>query len=83
MATYTIDIPVKLVPGLNRLVARFNAHNGSDLSVQDWLRAHTLEIALQDDLAAEQQRLVRQANTDVAAALVAFKERLIDEGAKA
>lgn len=80
MATYTIDIPDKLVPGLAKVVARYNADNGADLSVLDWVRTHVIEIALQDELATEQQRLVQQAQKDVAAAILAFKERLTAEG---
>jgi hypothetical protein len=73
---YTITIPDKLVPGLNKIVGRYNAEQGTDLSVAGWLQLHALEIAVGDQLAAEQQRLARQAEADVQAAVVALRDRL-------
>jgi hypothetical protein len=73
---YEIDIPEKLVAGLNKVVGRYNANNGTDYDVAGWLQLHALEIAVQDELAAEQERLTRQAQEDVAAGVAALRDRL-------
>jgi hypothetical protein len=72
----SIEVPDRLVPGLNKVVGRYNADNGTDYDVAAWLQLHTLEIAVQDDLLAEQQRLAVQAQEDVAAGVRALRERL-------
>lgn len=72
----SIEVPDRLVPGLNKVVGRYNADNGTDYSVAEWLQLHTLEICVQDELLAEQQRLAVQAQEDVAAGVKALRERL-------
>jgi hypothetical protein len=83
VAQYNIAIPDHLVGGLNRLVARYNADTGRDHSVSEWLRLHVLELAMQDELAAERERLALQAQRDVNAALIALRDRLAGEGVTA
>lgn len=73
---YTIEIPDRLVVGLNKVVGRYNADNGTAYDVAGWLQLHTLEIAVQDELVAEQQKLVKQAEVDVAAAVGSLRDRL-------
>ncbi len=77
MAKYTQNVPARLVPGLRRIVGQYNADNGSELTVVEWLQLHVLEIAVQDELAAEHKRLTEQAGRDVSAAVVALRDRLV------
>lgn len=73
---YVIKVPDRLVAGLNKVVGRYNAGNGTAYSVPEWLQLHTLEMAVQDELVEEQQKLVKQAEVDVAAAVGALRDRL-------
>ncbi len=73
---YEINVPERLVAGLNKVVGRYNADNGTDYDVAGWLQLHVLEIAVQDDLLAEQQKLAAQAQRDVAAGVQALRDRL-------
>lgn len=73
---YVIKVPDRLVVGLNKVVGRYNADNGTAYDVVGWLQLHTLEIAVQDELVAEQQKLVKQAEADVAAAVGVLRDRL-------
>jgi hypothetical protein len=83
VAKYEIEIPDGLVPGLNKLVARYNADAGTDMSVADWLRMHVTELALVDELQAERQRLTAQAQRDVEVGLQALRDRIAAEGVSA
>lgn len=74
---YTLEIPDGLVAGLNKVVGRYNASNGTSYDAAGWLQLHALEIAVQDELLAEQQRLTAQAAEDVAVAVLAYRERLV------
>ena len=76
MATYTVTIPDHLVPGVNRQVARYNAHAGTQHTTEEWLAIHLMEIATNKEVAAEAQRLREAAETDVVAALEEYKTRL-------
>jgi hypothetical protein len=81
MAKYTQNVPARLIGGLRRVVGRYNADQGAELTVAEWLQLHVLEIAVQDELGAEQQRLTEQAQKDVAAGVLALRDRLtaVDE----
>jgi len=79
MSTFTIDLPDRLLPGIQAVVARHNADNGSALTVEGWLTRHVAEVAAHDELLAEQQRLTKQAQDDLEAALKAVRERLVGE----
>jgi hypothetical protein len=78
MATFTIELPDRLLPGLQAVVARHNADNGTALTVADWLNRHAAEVAAQDELLAEQQKLTKQAQEDLEAALRSLRERIIN-----
>ena len=84
MAKYTQNVPARLLGGLRKVVGRYNADNGTELTVAEFLQLHVLEIAVQDELQAEQQRLTEQAQRDVAAGLTALRDRLtaVDEAAE-
>lgn len=83
MATFEISIPDSLVGGLNKLVGRYNAENGTDWDVMRWLREHVLELSMQDELQAEADRLKANAQRDLQSALAALRDRLASEGAAA
>jgi hypothetical protein len=78
MATFTIELRERLVPGLQAVVGRHNADNGTALTVEDWLARHVAEIAIQDEFLAEQGRLAKQAQDDLEAALRSLRERIIN-----
>jgi hypothetical protein len=82
MAQFSIELPERLLPGLQAVVSRHNADNGTALTVADWLTRHVAEVAAHDELLAEQQRLTKQAQDDLEAALKAVRERLVGEGAR-
>jgi hypothetical protein len=69
MADIVISIPDGLLPGLNKLVGRYNGDQGTDWDVPRFLREHVLELAMQDEIAAEVNRLQAQAQRDVQAAV--------------
>jgi hypothetical protein len=77
MPTYTIDVAEHLQPGLAELVARYNANNGTSLTVLEWLELHVAELAIADRLAAEMSALQAQAERDFQAATAALKDRLV------
>jgi hypothetical protein len=83
MARFEIEIPDHLVPGLNKVVGRYNAETGHDWDAGRWLREHVLELAMQDELNAEGARLTAQAQRDVQAGLEALRMRLAAEGVAA
>ncbi len=82
MPKYTQNVPARLVPGLRRIVGAYNAENGAELTVSEFLQLHVLELAVQQELVAEQQRLTEQAQRDLLAGVAALRDRLIaaDEG---
>ncbi len=77
MATFKISLADRLLPGLQAVVSRYNADNGAALTVEDWLTRHVAEVAAHDELLAEQQRLAKQAQDDLEAALRTLRDRLI------
>jgi hypothetical protein len=79
MPTFTIELNGRMVTRLNRIVGRYNADNGTDMTLQAWLQLHIREIAIQEDLAAEHAALTKQAEADVSAAVRAAKDRLLSE----
>ena len=78
MPRFTLDISDPALDGLQALVARYNADNGTALSVQDWLLLHLRELAIQDRLMAAAQSLREQADRDADAAFKAERQRLLD-----
>jgi hypothetical protein len=79
MPAFTIELNGHMVTRLNRIVGRYNADNGTGMTLQAWLQLHIREIAIQEDLAAEHAALTKQAEADVAAAVRAAKDRLLSE----
>jgi len=78
MPRFTIDISNAAVTKLQAVVARYNADNGANLTVQDWLLLHIKELAIQDDLVERARSLRQQAEADAAAAFTAERLRLLD-----
>jgi len=77
MPQFTIAIAEHLIPGLQTVVERYNKDTGSDLSVTAWITLHVQELAVAEQLVAEQTRLQQQSQTDLVAALTAVRDRLI------
>jgi hypothetical protein len=77
MAKFTIDLPERLLAGLQTVVTRHNADNGTTFTVESWLNRHVAEVAVQDELLIEQAKLAKHAQDDLEAALRAVRERLV------
>jgi hypothetical protein len=82
MTDFTITLNDRQISQLNVIVATYNRETKQALTVAEWLQLHIAEIAIQDELRAEHARLSAQAEQDVAAALVAAKDRLLDPTAE-
>ena len=78
MPRFTLDISDAALAGLQALVARYNADNGTALTVQDWLLLHLKELAIQDRLLDAARALREQADNDADAAFKAERQRLLD-----
>ena len=78
MPKFTLDISDAAVDGLQAVVARYNADNGTAITVLDWLHLHAREIAVQDQLLTAAQSLREQADKDADAAFKAERQRLLD-----
>jgi hypothetical protein len=74
MAVFTIDLPDRLLPSTQAVVARNNADNGSDLTIEGWLKRHVTEAALPGRIPRRARRLAKQAQEDLEAALRALRE---------
>ena len=83
MPDFTIAIPDKALPALQRTVDLYNGNNGAQLSLRDWLELHALELALQEQFAAAIDTLKAQteaqAQADFDAAIKAERQRLLAE----
>lgn len=77
MPDFTITLTDRHISKLNVTVARYNAEQGTALTLAEWLQLHNVEIAIQEELAAEHATLAAQAEQDVAAAVRVARERLI------
>ncbi len=78
MPKFTLDLSPTAVAGLQLLAGRYNADNGTTLSVTDWLHLHVKELAIQDDLVAAAKSLREQADRDADAAFNAERQRLLN-----
>lgn len=78
MPRFTLEISDAALGGLQVVVARYNADNGRDLSVQDWLLLHLKELAIQDQLVEAARKFREQADKDADAAFRAERQRLLD-----
>ena len=79
MARYTINLTDTTAVKLAEIVARYNADNGSALTVTDWITLHLRELAIQSELHAAIDASKRQLELDVGAAVQAERQRLLDE----
>jgi hypothetical protein len=78
MPRFEVDLSDAALDGLQRVVARYNADNGTALTVADWIHLHLKEVSVQDDLLRAADDLRRQAEETAAAALRAERQRLLD-----
>ena len=78
MPKYTIDLTPGAVSGLQTLTARYNADNGTDLAVLDWIHLHLRELAIHDQYVAAAKTFQAQAEKSAADALTAERQRLLD-----
>jgi len=77
MPQFTITISDAALARLQAIVARYNADNGTNLTVRDWLLLHVKELAIQDEL-IEAARLAREnAEKQAAQAFTAERDRLL------
>lgn len=79
MATFTVEIADGAVVSLQALVTRYNADNGTDLTVEAFLSLNAAELSVQDALLQRIESLQRQTQADLVAAITAEKERLLSE----
>ena len=82
MPTITLDISDDAKQRLDLVVADYNATNGASLTFDDWLDLHLREMAVQRELATKVEQLKRQTEDDLAAAVNAEKDRLLDAVAR-
>ena len=78
MPRFELELSEAAVTGLQRIVARYNADNGSALTVADWILLHLKEVSVQDELLRAADDLRRQAEETAAAALRAERTRLLE-----
>ncbi len=81
MPQHTIDLNDAMQVRMARVVGQHNAAHGAELTVTQWLNLHIRELAIAQDLSAEHDTLVRQAESDMTAAMIAVKQRLLAEDA--
>lgn len=77
MATFTIEITDGALPALQTLVARYNADNGTSLTVAQFLELHLAEMSIQDEFALRVEALQQQTQAELHAAIRAERDRLI------
>lgn len=75
------DLPQAAVDALQPFVGRYNQAHSTDLDVARWVRAHLLELAVQDAYATAFEELRRtreaQANADLEAASKTVMDDLV------
>ena len=81
MQQHIIDLNEAMQARMARVVGQHNAAHGTELTVTQWLNLHIRELAIAQDLSAEHDTLARQAESDMTAAMIAVKERLLAEDA--
>ena len=79
MPRFTIDLTDAAVERLQAVVTRYRENTGQDLTLQAFIHLHLREIATADDLAAQAQELRRQSENALQLAIVATRQRLLDE----
>jgi hypothetical protein len=78
MPTIETELTDAAFAGLQRLVTRYNADNGTSLAVDEWVHLHLRELAVQDEIVRAAEDLQKQAQDTAAAAIRAERQRLID-----
>ena len=69
MPTFTITISDAAVTRLQAVVARYNAAQGTSLTVKEWVVVQLRHIAIQDELAAQRAGIIEQKQQEADAAL--------------
>lgn len=76
-AQFTISLPAKAVGRLQALAQQYNQNTGQNLTAAQWLELHVKELLVAEELAAEAQRLEREAQEKLQADVQAARQRLI------
>ena len=79
MPNLTIIISQEAANRLNLRVAEYNLANGTTINLTQWVALHLRELAMERDLLRAADDLRQQAERDVAAAIVAERDRLLRE----
>ena len=83
MPDFTVRLSESHAGKLQGIVTRYNADNDALLDIAGFLELHAREIAIQKDLQDAHNALVKQAESDVAAAIAVAKRRLLEGDAVA
>ena len=78
MPDLTVIISQEAANRLNLRVAEYNVANGTTINLTQWVALHLRELAMERDLLRAAENLRAQAERDVAAAIVAERDRLLD-----
>ena len=79
MPNLTVIISQEAANRLNLRVAEYNVANGTTINLTQWIALHLRELAMERDLLRAAESLRAQAERDVAAAIVAERDRLMRE----
>ncbi len=77
MPQFTITLSPQAVTRLARLVDIYNQNTGQNLTIAAWVTLHLKEIAIQEDVAAVLPVLQKQKQDELALALQAERDRLL------
>jgi hypothetical protein len=77
MPNLTVIISQEAANRLNLRVAEYNVANGTTINLTQWIALHLRELAMERDLLRAAENLRAQAERDVAAAIVAERDRLL------
>ena len=78
MPSLTVTISQEAANRLQLRVAEYNVANSTTLDLTQWVALHLRELAMERDLLHAAQSLREQAERDVAAAIVAERNRLLE-----
>ena len=78
MAQFTIDIPDKALPALQKLADNFNAQTVHDYTVADWLAHHVLGLAISTQLSADAEAIKKELDADFPRQVEARRRELLD-----
>jgi hypothetical protein len=77
MPNLTVIASQEAANRLNLRVAEYNVANGTSINLTQWVALHLRELAMERDLLRAAEELRAQAERDVAAAIVAERDRLL------